>query len=132
MSKKGNKLETNTLDSIIDNTFNQIKNIVDANTIIGEAIKLTDNILIIPVSKVSVGLISGGGEDSKNKKAVVSAGSSTGFTITPIGFVTINDSAIDFIGVTTNDNATSMLLNSILNLSEKLIARGVVDNEESK
>ena len=123
-NKKEKQEQISSLDKIIDNTFAQLKNIVDANTVVGSTIKLTDKIFIVPISKISVGLISGGGEDpDKKNKGVVGAGSSTGFTITPIGFISINDSVIDFLGAEVGENSTSKLLETMINISEKFISR---------
>ena len=35
------------IDDIINSTFNQLKNIVDANTVIGKTIKINEDIFII-------------------------------------------------------------------------------------
>ena len=94
--KQGNK---DSLDKIIENTFSHIKDIVDANTVVGKTIKLNDDIYIIPVSKISVGLISGGVSIPKAKKDNMNAGSGTGFNIVPIGFITVSSGIFDFIQV---------------------------------
>ena len=96
MSKK-NENNYESVDKLIDNTFEKLKEIIDANTIIGKTIKLGDNVAIIPISKVSVGLVTGGGEMPVKRKNMSSLGSTTGFTLTPIGFLTINDVTISYI-----------------------------------
>ena len=40
------------IDDIINSTFNQLKNIVDANTVIGKTIKINEDIFIIPVDVI--------------------------------------------------------------------------------
>lgn len=130
-NKKDNETASTTLDKIIDNAFNQLKNIIDANTVVGTTIKIIDGIYIVPISKINVGLISGGGEDSKKKKkGVVGAGSSTGFTITPIGFITISNNIINFLGVTTTENASTKIIETILNMSEKMLSKMEGDSDE--
>ena len=42
--------------------MNSIKDMVDVNTIIGDPIETSNNIVIIPISKVSFGFASGGSE----------------------------------------------------------------------
>lgn len=130
-NKKDNETASTTLDKIIDNAFNQLKNIIDANTVVGTTIKIIDGIYIVPISKINVGLISGGGEDSKKKKkGIVGAGSSTGFTITPIGFITINKNIINFLGVTTTENASTKIIETMLNMSEKMLSKMEGDSDE--
>ncbi|MBQ7351879.1 MAG: hypothetical protein IJW59_03330 [Clostridia bacterium] len=118
------------IDEIINSTFEQIKNVIDANTVVGTTIKLSENIFVIPISKVSVGIVSGGGEDSKKKNGGVSAGSTSGFTITPMGFVTIRNDDISFVGVTTENNITTKLFESAIMLSEKVFQKLEEENEK--
>ncbi len=42
--------------------MNSLQNMVDVNTIIGEPIETTNNIIIIPISKVGFGFAAGGSE----------------------------------------------------------------------
>lgn len=133
MSKKKNNSESSveSLDKIIDNTFEKLKNIIDANTTVGSIIKLTDKMFVIPISKVSVGLISGGGEmPLKKKNAGMTAGSTTGFAVTPVGFVVVNDKSIDYISASQVETSTSKVFETIMNISEKLLNRQGVSNEE--
>lgn len=128
--KKNNDYDLNSIDKLIDNTFIRLKEIVDANTMVGSTIKLNDNLFIIPISKVSVGLISGGGEIPKNKKNSMSVGSSTGFTIVPMGFITINNTGIDFVGTSTPENSTGRILEAFMSIYEKYLNKAGNNYEE--
>lgn len=50
-----------SVESIIETTMARLKTIVDVNTIVGEPIPAGDGV-VVPVSKVSFGFFSGGGE----------------------------------------------------------------------
>ena len=50
-----------SVESIIETTMARLKTIVDVNTIVGEPIP-AGNGVVVPVSKVSFGFFSGGGE----------------------------------------------------------------------
>ena len=108
--KNNNKSSFEDIDKLIDNTFLRLKDVIDANTVVGSTIKLTEKIFIVPISKVSVGLVSGGGEVPNKKNDTSNACSTTGFTITPMGFITINNSAVDFISSNIADNSGDKLL----------------------
>ena len=56
------------LESLIDNTLKNIKNMVDVNTIIGEPMKAGEDITIIPVSRVAFGFGSGGSVFGENER----------------------------------------------------------------
>lgn len=52
---------------LVDATLQNLKNLVDVNTIIGDTIQLPDGTTIIPISKVSFGYGTGGSDiPSKN------------------------------------------------------------------
>ena len=58
---KSQNLEEN-VNSIIDIAMNRLKEVIDVNTVIGKPINTSNNTTILPVSKVSVGFVAGGGE----------------------------------------------------------------------
>ena len=128
MSKKNdNNLEE--VDQLIENTFIRLKDIIDANTIIGKTIQLNDNVSIIPISKVSVGMISGGGQMPLKRKDMNSLGNTTGFTVIPIGFLTINNSNINYIPTNLQDNSTGKLIDTFAMMYDKFINVSGENNE---
>ena len=54
------------LPNMLDNTISKIKEMLNANSVIGEPITTADGVTIIPISKISVGL-AGGGSDFVSK-----------------------------------------------------------------
>ena len=50
------------IENIMKGAMEEIKAIVDVNTIVGDPILTGEETMILPVSKVSLGFISGGGE----------------------------------------------------------------------
>lgn len=97
------KLEE-TVDSIIDVAMGRLKDIIDVNTVVGKPIKANDNTTILPISKVSVGFVAGGGELSiRNKKKLpkepFAGGSGSGFVVSPVGFLCIDKQGVRYINV---------------------------------
>lgn len=118
----------NNLDEIMQNTIKNIKNILRVNTVVGEPITI-DGIKIIPVCKVNVGMVIGGGELSHNNKKVhknypITAGTGSGFNVIPIGFVIMQDKNVKFINIEIDtlegnfSKAINMLLEKITNKKE--------------
>ena len=126
MSNKPDNKES--IDNIIETTFSHIRDIVDANTIVGKPIELKNDLYIIPVSKISVGLVTGGGNLPKSKKKEFSAGSGTGFNIEPVGFVTISDD-VSYIPVGT-DNFEKNIIELMLKVYDKFANKGEEDDKE--
>ena len=86
---------------------------------------------LIPVSKISVGLISGGGVLPKGKNNV-NAGSGTGFNIVPIGFITISNLNFNFLPVNTASDISKSVLDGMFKLFENLVKTKEGENEEEQ
>ena len=54
------------LPNMLENTIAKIREMVDANSVMGEPITTPDGVTVIPISKISVGL-GGGGSDFVSK-----------------------------------------------------------------
>ena len=94
----------NKISGIIETSLEQIRNVVDANTIIGNPINTPSGTTVIPVSKVMVGFASGGVDYiGKNAKKAAEAtersgslttnfggGGGTGVTVQPVGFLVVS------------------------------------------
>lgn len=82
----------NKIDNLIDNAMQNLNAMVDVNTIIGSPI-VTENGTIIPVSKVTMGYLTGGGEYGevkyfkKDENYPFSGGSGAIVSMKPEGFL---------------------------------------------
>ena len=121
------KVYTNStsINDLISSAVDKIKTIVDSSTIIGESIVTPDGTTIIPISKVTVGFVVGGGEyaDLSARRVAnhfpMSGGSSGGMSVSPVGFLIIKESGdVDFVNV---ENKT--LYQTVLNMFNSLLAK---------
>ena len=55
-------MEKHPIESLMGVSMEQIKDMVDVNTVIGDAVQTQDGSTIIPISRVSFGFVAGGGE----------------------------------------------------------------------
>ena len=98
---------------------------IDVNCVIGDPVTLPDNSVIIPVSKVTVGFLSGGGEynDLNSKRNIanypLAGGTGGGFNVTPIGFFTLKDNKFKIIHAD-KSSAYSTLLKSASEVLKKI------------
>ena len=90
-----NPMEKKTpLSDMMRTTMDKIHEMVDANTIIGQPITTPDGVTLIPISKVSFGFGSGGGDYGKTSvKEGFGGGSAAGVKIDPVAFLVIKDGA---------------------------------------
>jgi len=78
-----------------------MREMIDANTIVGEPIVTADGITLIPVSKVTFGFAGGGSDFSeKQDKNGFGGGTGAGVTITPVAFLIAKGEKVDIIFVT--------------------------------
>ena len=95
----------NKLEEIIRTSLENIRSMIDANTVIGNPITTSNGVTVIPISKVSVGYASGGLDfNGKNKPESIpqnfGGGGGTGVSISPVGFLVVkNDGNIEMINV---------------------------------
>lgn len=56
------------IEELMKTAMESIKDMVDVNTIVGDAVQTIDGTVIIPVSKVAFGFAAGGGEYCQKNK----------------------------------------------------------------
>lgn len=102
------------VENVLDSTLKNLKTIIDVNSIVGEPI-VENGATIIPISKVSVGFVTGGGEyeNNKKKKTVLSypfaGGSGGGCNIMPIGFLVVLKDKVEFVKVDCENNIDKII-----------------------
>ena len=121
------------IEGLMVTAMNSIQDMIDVNTIIGDPIETSNNIVIIPISKVSFGFAAGGSEFSgetineynkKDKEEQIQyrlpfgGGSGAGVTINPVAFIIISQNNVKLLPV---NHASSLdkLLDYIPDLIEK-------------
>ncbi len=100
----------NTIDSVLSSALEGIKSIADTETIIGNAIHVNDQIILIPVSKVSFGFAAGGTSYGKEvSKDNFGGGAGGGVKVTPIAFLVINGTDVRIIYLNENPDIIDKL-----------------------
>jgi len=116
---------SNSIEGILGVSMEKIREMVDVNTIIGDPIAAPNGTTIIPISKVSIGYVVGGGEYADLSARRVSnhfplaGGSSGGMSVSPVGFLVISQTGVSFVNVE-NKTATQTIINAINTILEKI------------
>jgi len=92
------------INDLMSTTMQKIREMVDANTIVGDPISAGDGVTLIPVSKLSFGFASGGSDfTAKNQKPDASnafgGGSGAGVSISPIAFLVVKGDTVKLLPV---------------------------------
>ncbi|MBQ7642362.1 MAG: sporulation protein YtfJ [Clostridia bacterium] len=97
--------EDNKIKEVMSATIKELGSLIDAKTIIGEPCTYVDGTVIIPVSKVTMGIVTGGGEYGKVKTFDKSAslpfsgGSGVVVSMKPAAFLVDDGKGIKLINV---------------------------------
>ncbi len=120
------KNQNNRVNEVIDTVLKNMNGLIDVNTVVGSPIENKDNDLIIPVSKVTFGILTGSGEYGKvnlfksASDLPYTGGNGTVVSVKPCGFLikdkkgvykvlTVGTSGVDTILEKTAD----MVINTI-------------------
>ena len=124
-------MEKHAMVELMETTMQKIRDIVDANTIVGDPIITNEGITIIPLSKMSFGFASGGADfDGKtNEKVHFGGGSGAGVSVVPVGFLVINDGAVRLLPVEATQNTYEKLIDIAPELINKVSAMFKKDEE---
>ena len=121
------------IEGLMLTAMSSIQEMIDVNTIIGEPIETSNNIVIIPISKVSFGFAAGGSEfkgetideyTKKDKEEEIQyrlpfgGGSGAGVTINPIAFLVIQSNNVKLMPVN-HTSSLDKLLDYMPDLIEK-------------
>lgn len=99
------------LPNMLESTIAKIREMVDANSVVGDPIVTGDGVTILPISKISVGL-GGGGSDFVSKNVnhhenPFGGGVGAGVKVTPVAFLIIKDGSVRMLPVAAPANTTA-------------------------
>lgn len=125
--KEDNMNNEMPLKQVIDATLDNLRNIMSTDTVIGEPINVKEDVIIIPVSKVSVGFTSGGVDfDGKKPDSKHFGGANgAGVSVSPLAFLVIDKNGVNLLNIQ-KEAAANTLADTICEFVTKspdLIAR---------
>ena len=113
------------LPNMLNNTITKIREMVDANSVVGEPI-VADGVTVIPISKISVGL-GGGGSDFVSKNVnrhenPFGGGVGAGVKVTPVAFIVIKEGSVRILPIAAPANTTAdRLVEMVPDTLDKLV-----------
>lgn len=105
-------MSENNIKGILETTMEKLRGMIDAEVITGTPTVVGD-ITLIPVSRVSYGLATGGSDfPNKNGKELFGGGGGAGVTVVPVAFIVIKNGDVKMMPIyndlTTVEKAISM------------------------
>jgi len=119
--------DNHPIDNLMRSTMENLKDMIDVNTIIGDSIITSDGTCIVPISKVTFGFASGGSEFgapcnidlNKESNKPFGGGSGAGVTVKPVAFLIVRSDSVRLINVEHTNNVDK-LIDSIPQLIDNL------------
>lgn len=96
-------MEKQPIESLMSTTMENIRDMVDVNTVIGDPVQTPDGSTVIPVSRVSFGFVSGGAEYGAGGRTLrapgtdalpFGGGAGAGVSVSPMGFLVLNGDGV--------------------------------------
>ena len=110
------------LEGLMSTSMEKIRELVDVNTIVGNPVTSPDGTVIIPISKVSFGFVSGGSDiPSSVPKEVFAGGSGAGITIKPQAFIVVKrDGSVEMLELGAKSSPVDGIIEGIPDLVTKV------------
>ncbi|WP_432409501.1 GerW family sporulation protein [Wukongibacter sp. M2B1] len=134
-------MDKHPIEALMKTTMESLKEMIDVNTIVGDAVETPDGTTIIPISRVSFGFASGGGEykssngsednndsyqDGQDQGLPFAGGTGAGVSVQPVAFMIVGKEKTKLLSVDQNAN----MFENLVGLSSKIIDK--VQNGNSK
>lgn len=117
----------NKLQDIIQTSLESLRGLVDSNTVIGDPINTASGTTIIPISKISMGIATGGLDyngKNANTRQNFGGGGGTGLSITPVGFLTVKaDGSVEMVGLNPAPAGTIEQVADVIERSPEILAK---------
>lgn len=121
------------IDVMLDTTMEKIKEMADADAVVGKPIVAADGTTVIPISKVSYGFASGGSDfpaKSQPEKEFFGGGAGAGITITPIAFLSVHNGDVKLVQVEPFDGSVDRIIQMVPDVVDKV--SGVISRKKAE
>ena len=135
------------IEGLMETAMNSIQDMVDVNTIIGEPIETSNNMVIIPISKVCFGFAAGGSEFSgetideykkKDKEEQVQyrlpfgGGSGAGVSINPVAFLVVCKDSIKLMPISHMSTVDKLMdyVPDVIEKAHQILDKKIENNED--
>ena len=96
---------------VVESLAEKLTKMIDTKMIVGDKI-VAGEVTIVPISKVAVGFLSGGGEYEKESNEIdfpFIGGSGAGYSVSPVGFLVIKKGEVKLVKVSPSELASKII-----------------------
>ncbi|RLL47850.1 sporulation protein YtfJ [Oceanobacillus piezotolerans] len=121
-------MEEHPIQGLMTTAMENLKDMIEVNTIIGDPVESPDGSVIIPVSKLGFGFAAGGSEftgssgsgGDSGQSLPFGGGSGGGVSITPIAFLILGKNGIKMVHLDQQTHLYEKMLNNAPQVVEKI------------
>ena len=123
------------LENLMRSTMENLRDMIDVNTVIGDTIETADGNYIVPISRVSFGFASGGSEFGTLAKRddfdkyPFGGGSGAGVSVKPVAFLVIRGDSVKLLPMD-YDTTVDRIVDSVPDLLESVKSFFKPNNEQ--
>lgn len=119
------------IQGLMHTALENIKEMVDVNTIVGEPVETPDGSVILPISRVGFGFAAGGSDfniderhdktgTGESKARPFGGGSGGGVSINPIAFLVVGKQGVHIVPLDNQTHVVEKLIDAVPNVIDKI------------
>lgn len=126
---EGAAMAEHPIQGLMQTAMENIKDMVDVNTIVGEPVETQDGSVILPISRVGFGFAAGGsdynldegtGASSNDQYRPFGGGSGGGVSINPIAFLVVGKQGVNIVPLDNQTHLFEKLIDTVPNVVDKI------------
>ena len=101
------------LGELTESSMKNLQTLIDSNSVIGKEVITPDGTVILPVSRVSFGFGTGGGDLPATQKELFGGGTGGGVSITPLAFLIVKNGDVKLLQVQSYSNTADRVVGMV-------------------
>lgn len=115
---------SNNVEGLMGVSIEKVREMVDANMVVGTPMAMGDGLVLIPISKISYGFASGGSDlPTKGSADLFGGGAGAGINVVPVAFLTIKDGNVNILPVVSKPDTMDRLISMVPDFMDKVSAK---------
>ena len=117
------------LGELTESSMKNLQTLIDSNSVIGKEVITPDGPVILPVSRVSFGFGTGGGDLPATQKELFGGGTGGGVSITPLAFLIVKNGDVKLLQVQSYSNTADRVVGMVPEVVDKV--SGLINSKKA-
>ena len=117
------------LGELTESSMKNLQTLIDSNSVIGKEVITPDGTVILPVSRVSFGFGTGGGDLPATQKELFGGGTGGGVSITPLAILIVKNGAVKLLQVQSYSYSADRVVGMVPEVVDKV--SGLINSKKA-